>query len=96
MVSLFHHILGALFNRCIVWLCCSSFGCYLFRRLCCMAVQGDLTFVCLPAVKGRDHLENDVFFASRGDRPSVNVVLFCGDAQVNFVSRTVYCLEISY
>ncbi|KAL5110640.1 hypothetical protein TcWFU_007288 [Taenia crassiceps] len=49
-----------------------------------MAVRGDLTFVCLPAVKGRDHLENDVFFASRGDRPSVNVVLFCGDVQNEF------------
>lgn len=46
-------------------------------------------------MKGRDHLENDMFFASRGDRPSVNVVLFCGDAQVDFVFSTLFCLEIS-
>ncbi|KAH9283901.1 UPF0565 protein C2orf69 -like protein [Echinococcus granulosus] len=49
-----------------------------------MAVQRDLTFIYLPAVEGRDHLKNDVFFSSRGDRPNANLVLFCGDAQNEF------------
>lgn len=48
-----------------------------------MANQKNMKIVSLLKVEGRDSLRNDVFFFSNGDRPDVNIILFCGDLQVS-------------
>ncbi|KAM7538060.1 hypothetical protein Aperf_G00000069175 [Anoplocephala perfoliata] len=56
-----------------------------------MANQENMRMVSLLNVEGRDSLKNDIFFFSNGDRPDVNIILFCGDLQNESIIMSAHC-----